>query len=178
MHSPEPGFKLNARDAARNMAIVNEFQALGNTCVLMGDFNIKSVAVEAVANSRGAAAFGPLVAAGFEQVLVGGGNADVLTSLISKKSATVGMAAGSYFAQPYDQIFFRINGNGITHQNEGVEDLIAEGLNLNYLEASLVALWNRSTGNNAANFTQVEDAFVAYRVCISDHLPVVMEVHG
>lgn len=179
MHAPEPGFALNTRDAARNMATVTQFGTKGDSCVLMGDFNVKTNAVEATANSNGAAAFGPLINLApdaFEQAMVNGGN-EILTSLIARKTAWVGMAVGDYFNQPYDQIFVRDHAT-ISYQNEGVYDLVEDAVNGNFLEPSLVALWNAVTGNAIANFNAVvEDAFVAYRMCVSDHFPVAVEIH-
>jgi hypothetical protein len=184
MHAPKPGYRPATKKAANNMAVVAEF-ATGDTCIIMGDFNVTTNAVAAAANSYGEDAFGPLVNLApnaFQQRLVDNPvpapGTEVLTSLVAQQSAWVGMAVGDYFNQPYDQIFFRVNANNLTAHNDGVYDLVEDALGGNYLEPALVNLWNVITGNAIANFNNVvEDAFVAYRLCVSDHFPVVTEVH-
>jgi hypothetical protein len=184
MHSPAPTPTFRPRDAARNLALAAVLKNEGDTCVLVGDFNVKANVDATVANSAGAAAFGDLLTAGFQQRLP----ADVLSSLIPKKKAWIGMDNDECKSSPYDQLFCRRAG-GINFRNEGVEDLIVESVSVgtpnvlipstggNYLQPLLAAIHGKNNGGSPpAKYSTVEDAFEAYRVFVSDHLPVVVEV--
>lgn len=185
MHSPAPTPPFRPRDAARNLALAAILTSEGDTCVVLGDFNVKANVDVSVPNSAGAAAFGNIVAAGFEQRL----RADVLSSLVPKKQAWVGMNNDDCKSSPYDQLFCR-TAVGITFQKDGVDDLIVESVsagtpnvlisstNGNYLQPQLAAIHGKNNGGTPpAAYNTVEDAFEAFRVFVSDHLPVVVEVH-
>jgi len=183
MHSPSPSSKKGPRDAARNLAEAAALRT-GDGCVLLGDFNVKAP-VDVNQAGPGKEAFQNLVTAGFAQML----DADVLSSLISKKQAWVGMYTDDCKSAPYDQLFcWKATAAGITFQNDGVEDLLSEIVaataNVNtpstqgsYLEPFLAAIDAKNSVAAVTNYNTVEDAFIAYRVFVSDHLPVVVEVH-
>lgn len=186
IHSPAPSPALRPCNAARNVAKVVEINSGGDACVVLGDFNVKASVDAGVPGTPGHAAFGDLVrTAGFVQKLPDG----AFSSLIPKRQAWTHMSEDDCKSQPYDQIFCRTATTGITFQNEGVEDLIVEcvprtatGLiskaGKNYLGPSLADLHAKNNSGSApAAYNTVEDAFQAFRVYVSDHLPVVVEVH-
>jgi hypothetical protein len=101
MHSPAPTPTTRPRDAARNIAKAGAITRDGDTCVLLGDFNVKESVDASVAGTPGFEAFGALVAAGFRQEL----RANVLSSLIPK--AWADMNSDDCKSAPYDQLFCR-----------------------------------------------------------------------
>lgn len=184
MHSPAPTPTFRPRDAARNIALAAALQE-GDTCVVLGDFNVKASVDVKVPGSFGEAAFKGLVNAGFKQRL----RADVLSSLIPRKRAWVGMNNDDCKSSPYDQLFCR-TAAGITFLEDGVEDLIVESVSpgtpnvllpstsANYLQPLLAAIKGKNNGGTPpAAYNTVEDAFVDFRYYVSDHLPVVVQVH-
>lgn len=184
MHSPEPGFRKNTRDAAKNMATVNEFLNNGDTCVLVGDFNVKYQSDASVVNSYGEAAFDDLINANFDQAM---NPIDMETSLIKAVHfiPPPAMVAADYQNQPYDQVFFRTTavagGAPLQYQaaNCYCDDVITDCLAGQYLTGFLGAIDDAYTGNAAGTKVygaNLNDAFVDYRNYVSDHLPVFIQV--
>ncbi len=181
MHSPEPGFWKDTRDAARNIARITEFNNNGETCVIVGDFNVKYQSDAAVVNSRGAGAFGNLVAANFVQAM---NPVDAATSLIKAVHwvPPPAMVAGNYQNQPFDQAFFRTTapaGAPLNHQPAYTDDVIQDCIGGNYLEAPLGAIADTAIGNPPGTTVygaNINNAFVDYRNYVSDHLPVFIQV--
>ena len=176
MHSPARNPLFRPKEAAQNMAKVKPFKNKGDACLLMGDFNVKMVADASVVGSKGEKAFGDLIAAGFEQLIKG----DIATSLASKKY--VPTAVGDYLLSPYDQLFFRTKSTtGITTNNPGAEDLVEDSYNGGYLEAKLAAIIDKDHGNSAGTTTfgtDLTSAFQYFRIYVSDHMPVITEIHA
>lgn len=182
MHSAEPGFRKDTRDAARNIALITEFNNNGETCVLVGDFNVKYQSDAAVVNSLGAGAFGNLVAANFVQAM---NPIDMETSLIKAVHfiPPPAMVAADYQNQPYDQVFFRttaaVGGVALNHQPAYCDDVIPDCLAGQYLTGLLGAIHDTVNGNpigTRAYGANLNDAFVDYRHYVSDHLPVFIQV--
>jgi hypothetical protein len=178
-HAPEPGFWLNVRDGCMALARVTEFQNAGDTCVVMGDFNVKSNSNPAVAGSKGAAAFAALDGVGFRQLIPGNNTDDVLTSLIKASGGQPGMTEGDCYSQPYDNLFLRApnpNPRAIQGVDFGLDELIEDCVAGGYLEPSLRALQQRRTGAAPATYPTVYDAFEPFRRYVSDHMPVVTQL--
>lgn len=186
MHSPGPGYFPNVRDAARNMAQVAEFKKVGESCVIIGDFNVTYSTDQAVANSNGDSAFSNLVAANLRQVI---DPIDVETSLIKAATLTPWVDQ-AYYAQPYDQVFLRLDNVTPALKLDAAfqDDLIVECVNsgwkstttgaTGYLEPFLGAIADAYSGNTpgttkyAKTTTDMNNAFIAFRRRVSDHLPV------
>lgn len=181
MHSPSPGTDRPTK-AAQNMALVPEF-SLPDACVLLGDFNVPYSINASVPNSNGATAFGALINdANFQQLLP----KDPLSSLTKSHERWVGISSDDCKSQPYDQIFSR--GQGVSFVHERVEDILVECMSpgtlhlsvtpdSRYLVDPLAQIHGRNNGRTPpAGYHTVEDGFEAYRVFVSDHLPVVVEV--
>ena len=186
MHSPGPDYFPYVRDAARNMAQVAEFKNVGETCVIMGDFNVKYSAAQSVANSYGDLAFSNLVTANLKQVI---DPTDVETSLIKAATLTPWVDQ-AYYAQPYDQVFSRLDNvtPALTLDDAYQDDLIVDCVNsgwksittnaTGYLEPFLGAIADAYSGNTpgttkyANSTTGINDAFIAFRRRVSDHMPV------
>jgi len=170
-HAPGPGYWIGVRDACKNLAQVTEFATQGHSLVIMGDFNVKSDNSVSVAGSFGEQAYGPLAGAAgtFTQLLE-----DVLSSLIKLKSATIGMTIADAYSQPYDTIFLRKNTNNIASLGEGIDELLEESLNGN-LSGSLEEIEGQLNGMKPI-YTNPADVFHDYRLYVSDHVPIVVEI--
>jgi len=182
MHSPGPGYFPNVRDAARNMAQVAEFKKAGESCVIMGDFNVKSSTDQSVTNSYGDLAFSNLVTANLRQVIE---PIDVETSLI-KATILTSWDDKAYLNQPYDQVFLRWDNVTPTltddaYQDDLIEECVTSGWSstaTGYLEPFLGAITDAYSGNThgttkyAKTTTGINNAFIAFRRRVSDHMPV------
>lgn len=189
MHSPGPGFQPDTKSAAKNMARITEFREKGDTCVVVGDFNVKYQTDQTVAHSYGEAAFGSFIASSFSQAM---NPIDAATSLIDAAYWTTApaMVAGDYQNQPYDQVFFRTTGaspptvppgNLQYDANNGVytDDVIQDCINTEYLATLLAAIADTYSGNAIGTTVygnDINSAFVDYRRYVSDHLPVFIQV--
>lgn len=180
-HAPEPKFAPDVRDACRALATVAEFNVAAEACAIMGDFNVKTNASAAAPASLGNAAFANLVGLGFQQLVTGNAATDDrLTSLIAKGASFVNMVADDCYSQPYDNIFLRPPNPNAAHtvqaNNAGLEELMGECINGNYLEPLLQALHQRRTGVAPGAYAAIEDAFEPFRRYVSDHMPVMTTV--
>lgn len=178
-HAPRPGWWLGVRNGNRNLARVQEFATQGHICLIMGDTNIAFDNDVATPNSRGADAW---AAQGFN--LAGGGGrftqliANDNSSLIDYNQAWNGMTINDCYSEPYDQLFIRHNpatGN-TSSANPLTLELIAECMNANYLESYLDDIESVVIGMSPGGYPAVEDAFVAYRRWVSDHMPVIVDI--
>ena len=183
MHSPGPGYFPNVRDAAKNMAQVAEFKKAGETCVIMGDFNVSYSTNQTTNNSYGNLAFSDLVTANLKQVI---DPIDVETSLIKAATLTPWIDK-AYFNQPYDQVFLRLDNVtpalklDAAYQDDLIEECVTGGWSgaaTGYLEPFLGEITDAFSGNTkgttkyAKTNTGINDAFIAFRRRVSDHMPV------
>jgi hypothetical protein len=184
MHSPRPKPASGPRDAANCLARVDEFRNRGDTCVIMGDFNVSISVNASTPGTPGADAFGPLVTtANFEQLLPN----DNQSSLVSRKAAFVGMTVDDCRSQPYDQLFFRNNPSLKANKDAGVEELISECITPSpppvppkapgYIAAKLSDIHKKILGN-PHTYSLIEDAFDDFRYYVSDHFPVIVQIDG
>jgi hypothetical protein len=166
MHSPNPQPWTFPRDAARNLAQVNELQIGARATLLLGDFNVTWDSNQQT-GFYGNAAFTHLFGLGFEQLL---DNQD--SSLIGRN--WVPLALDACRSSPYDQIFFRHAGTACTCHGAGVEDLIEDASSAldNDILQALVNLANKGFAGGHVGAMNVSQAFEAYRKLVSDHLPV------
>ena len=172
MHSPGPDSVKTPHKTAQALAKVAEFRTGGDTCVLLGDLNVKASVTASTPGTPGHDAFADLV--GRPELLKQLLPDNEKSSLIATNKAFVGMTVQETLSQPYDQIFFRDSGQPGTSAR--VEDVITEAMARGNLEAHLAAI-HRKIHGTVVDYSAVEHAFDAYRVYVSDHLPVVVEVH-
>lgn len=174
MHSPGPDSVRTPHKTAQAMAKVSEFKTQGDTCILLGDFNVKKSVDAAVAGTNGKDAFGNLVTAlpqPLDQLL----NNNLETSLISSKGAFLNMAPQDCFNEPYDQIFFRRSAT-VTPQNHAMDDLIQDARG-GYLEPRLGAIEGKISNAAPVVYPAIENAFEAYRIYVSDYMPVLVDAN-
>lgn len=170
-HGPGPDYWNGVRDGNKNLGSVTAFQTAGDTCLVLGDCNIKWDADVNVASSRGYLAFTPLVALGFEQNIL----QPMLTSLKSYRSAWPTMIIQDAYSEPYDQIFMR-TAVGYGCEEPGREELLIECENSRYLSNTLKDIQAKWEGARPALYNSVAETFVPFRRYVSDHMPVVGSV--
>lgn len=177
-HAPEPSFAKNVNDGCTRLADIVEINKATEASIVMGDFNVKSVAKQSINGSSGYKAFSAIVAKGFIQALDDPTHNDtVLTSLKAYTYASSTMTASCYQSQPYDHIFVRLpvpNPCAIVQINAGADELISDCLGSNKLGSLLKALEKKRTGSAPRTYRTVESAFVPFRRFVSDHLPVLV----
>lgn len=177
-HAPEPSFALNVNDGCKRLADIVEINNATEASIVMGDFNVKSVAKQSINGSPGNKAFSAIVAKGFIQALDDPTHTDtVLTSLKAYTYASSTMTASCYQSQPYDHIFVRLptpNQHTIVQRDAGADELISDCLGGSDLGILLKALENKRNGRAPNIYTSVASAFVPFRRFVSDHLPVLV----
>lgn len=163
-HAPGPG--AAPPRSCNQLAYVKEFYS-GDTCLIMGDFNIDTTGYTSPSNPPG---FGNLVHHHFSPQL----NTVKSSLKISKSTVTY---EDDCYAHAYDNAFFRTNTAGISTLNGKINKLIAECLSGSYLENYLKDLENKKvTPATRTGYSLVEDAFPVFRTYVSDHMPAVIEV--
>ncbi len=173
-HAPGPDTGKFLIGGIQQLANVQEFASQGDTCLIMGDFNIRESNNGEVRNTFGYDAFGNLIGAGFRQVLK-----NVQSSLTTRDQAVAGMKIKNCYSQPYDTMFIRKSSNGVSVARNGarVEELIAQCMNNAYLASYLAAIDGVNEKASPPSYTTVKDAFSDFRFYVSDHMPVVADIN-
>lgn len=161
----------NPEESCQSLAYVVEFANQGDTCFIMGDFNIDTqVTYEGYENLQNH---------NFSSLLDGG------ASSLNHSAPFSGMVSRDCYSSAYDNAFIRANQKSIsTNQNQnvepadGIEDLIEECKTGGYLELYLMDLENKkvSPSPNRQDYPDIEDAFPVFRKHVSDHMPAVIVI--